>query len=489
MRNQGTGSWPARRVRMTPDQTAIIHDGGRLSYADLHARVNRAAHALRGLGVGRGDRVGYLGRNLPSLPETLFATGTLGAVFVPLNSRLTAAELARILTDCGPDVLIWDAGLTATAGQLRDLVPLRHWISPDRYQELLAAAPGTPLDEPVGLDELCMIQYTSGTSGKPKGVQLSHANIAWNSYNMLIDVDVSASEVSLVSAPLFHTAALNQLFLPTFLKGGTSVLMTSFHPGRALELIAEHRVTWMFGVPAMFAAMSRAPQWPSTDLSSVRILMCGGAPVPEPLIRTYQDRGLTFVQGYGLTETSPGATFLRARESVHKAGSAGTACFFSDVTVAAGTGEVLVSGPNVTSGYWQQPEATRAAFTEDGWLRTGDAAIVDDDGYLFIRGRVKDMYISGGENVYPAEVEQELCAHPAVAECAVIGVPDEQSGETGRAIVVLRDGVTASPADLLGFLDGTLARYKVPRSVVFATELPRNAAGKVLKSTLLADYQ
>ena len=496
MRNQGTGSWPARRARMSPDRTALIHDGRALSYAALHDRVTRLARALDGLGVTRGDRVAYLGPNRPELAETLFAAGALGAVFVPLNSRLAPPELAGILRDCAASVLIWDARLARAVGALREAgLAVGHDVmtGPGEYEDLIDREPNGPVDEPVSLDEPGMIQYTSGTSGRPKGVVLTHANIAWNCVNILIDVDLSAEEVSLVSAPMFHTAGLNQLFLPTFLKGGTSVLMSAFDPDAALELIGKHQVTWMFGVPAMFAAMTRSPRWAGADLSSVRILMCGGAPVPAALIRAYQDRGLTFVQGYGLTETSPGALFLRAPDSVRKAGSAGTPCFFTDVRVvrpdltevaAAETGEVIIQGPNVTNGYWRQPAATAAAFLPGGWLRSGDAATIDRDGYVFIAGRVKDMFISGGENVYPAEVEQVLCEHPAVAECAVIGVPDDHWGEIGRAVVVLRNGAAADPDRILGFLDGRLARYKIPKSVVFTGALPRNGAGKVIKSQL-----
>jgi fatty-acyl-CoA synthase len=473
---------------MTPGKTAIIASGRRSSYAEFHERVTGAAHLLRDLGVRPGDRVAYLGRNLPELPQALFATGSLGAVFVPLNFRLAAPELAAILEDCGPRVLIWDEAFAASIAALRGTTGIGDWISVRGFED---AGPGEPVDVPVSQDDLCMIQYTSGTSGRPKGVQLSHANIAWNCFNALIDVDVASDEVSLACAPMFHTAALNQLFLPTFLKGGTSVLMPEFDPARALELIAEHRVTWMFGVPAMFAAMTQVPGWDDADLSSLRILMCGGAPVPMPLIQAYQERGLTFAQGYGLTESSPGATFLRASESVTKAGSAGTPCFFTDVRVVGPdladvapreAGEVIVSGPNVTSGYWKQPGI--APFTADGWLTTGDAALVDDDGYLFVRGRIKDMYISGGENIYPAEVEQAMLQHPAVAECAVISVPDERWGEVGRAVVVLHAGTSAVPDDILSFLNGKLARYKIPKSLVLAAELPRNATGKVVKASL-----
>jgi fatty-acyl-CoA synthase len=465
---------------MSPGDVALVHDGKTYTYAAVRDQTFGAAAALRDAGIGPGDRVAYLGRNTTSLPVCLFAAGALGAVFVPLNTRLAAPELASILADCTPSVLVFDDAFASVAPSLgARAVPAA---------SLCAAATGTALDVPVALEDICMIQYTSGTSGRPKGVRLSHGNIAWNCYNMLIDVDVTSDEVSLVSAPMFHTAALNQLFLPTFLKGGTAVLMTAFDPAGALGMIASHKVTWMFGVPAMFAAMTRSASWPDADLSSVRILMCGGAPVPEPLIRAYQERGLTFVQGYGLTETSPGALFLRARESVRKAGSAGTACFFTDVRVvsaggadvAAGeTGEVLISGPNVTPGYWgRQPLDGEAP-----WLASGDAATVDADGYVYIRGRQKDMFISGGENVYPAEVEQALLEHPAVAECAVIGVPDAIWGEVGRAVVV--PGGPVSGPSLLAFLDGRIARYKIPKSVVFADGLPRNATGKLIKARLL----
>jgi fatty-acyl-CoA synthase len=269
--------------------------------------------------------------------------------------------------------------------------------------------------------------------------------------------------------------------------------VSAFDPDETLELIERHRVTFLFGVPAMFLAIARSPRWAEADLSSVRSAICGGAPVPEPLIATYRQRGVTFLQGYGLTETAPGATFLRAGDSPAKAGSAGTAAFFTDVRLAGPDGapvpphepgEVLIEGPNVMAGYWGRPEDTAAALTADGWLHTGDVAIADDEGYIYIRDRIKDLIISGGENIYPAEVEDVIYQHPAVAECAVIGVPDERWGEVGRAVVVLRAGTSLDPAALLAFLDGKIARYKIPKSVVFAESLPRTASGKVLKQRL-----
>jgi fatty-acyl-CoA synthase len=506
MPNVGLGAWPARRARMTPHRAAIVYEGRTMTYGEISVRVTRLANALRGMGVGPGDRVAYLGPNHPALAETLFATGLLGAIFVPLNTRLAVRELEEQLNDAEPRVLVWAPAFAETVAALRDRVHVRDYVAVDGgtdatgssvpYDGLLESGGDTPLDEPVSLDDVCMVQYTSGTTGRAKGVLLSHGNITWNCYNMLVDVDVIADEVSLVSAPMFHTAALNQLFLPTFLKGGRSVLMPSFEPGRAFDLIAEHRVSWMFGVPTMFHAMSQSPRWADADLSSVRILMCGGAPLPEALIRTYGARGLQLLQGYGMTETSPGALFLRASDSTDKIGSAGTPCFFTDVKVVrpdggdvdvGEPGEVIMRGPNVTSGYWRLADETASAFTDD-WFHSGDIAILDDEGYVTIVDRLKDMFISGGENIYPVEVEKYLHENPAVADCAVIGVRDDLWGEVGRAVVVLRPGVSATPEAILAGLAGKVANYKIPKSVVFVDALPRTATGKLVRAQLRKSY-
>jgi fatty-acyl-CoA synthase len=294
-------------------------------------------------------------------------------------------------------------------------------------------------------------------------------------------------------APMFHVAALNQTVLPTILKGGRVVLVSAFDPDEALRLIGRHRVTYLFGVPTMFLAMARTPGWAEADLSSVRSAICGGAPVPTVAIAAYQERGVTFMQGYGLTEAAPGVLFLRREESVRKAGTAGTPVFFADVRLdrpdggAAGPGEpgeILAHGPNIMAGYWQRPTDTAEVLSPDGWLRTGDIGVADEDGYIAIRDRTKDLIISGGENVYPAEVEEVLYQHPAVAECAVVGVPDDRWGEVGVAVVVLRDGARADADELLSFLTGCIARFKVPKSVAFTDSLPRTASGKVLTSEL-----
>jgi fatty-acyl-CoA synthase len=485
VRNQGIGSWTARRARKTPDRVAVVHADREWTYGELHERVLRLAHGLRGLGVGRGDRVAYLGPNHPAYLETLFAAGTLGAVFVPLNMRLAGPELADQLADSGTAVLIHAPGYEGH--------PAPHVIGLDSgYEDLLAGASTEPIDEPVSLDDTALIMYTSGTTGRAKGAVLRHGNITWNSINVLVDADLGSDEVTLISAPLFHTAGLNMNCLPTLLKGGRVLLESSFDPGRTLALVERYGVTLMFGVPAMFNAIADQPGFAGADLSSVRTLMCGGAPVPEATIQRYLARGLAFVQGYGMTEASAGTLLLDRAQALTKAGSAGVPHFFTDVRVARpdGTdtapgerGEVVVRGPNVMAGYWNQPEAT-AEVLSGGWFHSGDVAVTDEDGYVYVVDRIKDVIISGGENIYPAEVENVLVEHPAVADAAVIGVPDEKWGEVGRAILVLRPGAEAEPDQIAEFLLGRIAKYKIPKQYAFVDQLPRTPTGKILRKNL-----
>jgi fatty-acyl-CoA synthase len=502
--NECVGSWIARRARRTPERVAVIHDGASVSYANLDRRVTRLAEALTGLGVRVGDRVAFLAPNHPAFLETMFAAGTIGAIFVPVNTRLAGPEVAAQLADCGARTLVYGpshvgllAGIRHELG-LRDIVALAEPGPGEHgYEDLIASGSDQPVVAAVTADDPFVIIYTSGTTGKAKGATLSHGNLTWNSINVVIDSDVRADEVALVVAPLFHSAALGMLSLPTILMGGALVIEPGFEPGRALDLIERHRVTSMFGVPAVYDALAYHERFATADLSSLRTLLCGGAPVPASTIRTYTERGLTFIQGYGLTEAAPGALLLDAAHARTKAGSAGIPHFFTEVRVvrpdlteaAPGeAGEIVIAGPNIMTGYWQQPEATALAVTGDGWLRSGDVGVADEDGYITVADRIKDLIISGGENIYPAEVESALADHPAVAECGVIGVPDGRWGEVGRAIVVLRPGAQATEEELLGFLDGRLARYKIPRSAVFVAQLPRSATGKILKKQLRGTY-
>ncbi|GAB3555337.1 fatty-acyl-CoA synthase [Actinopolyspora lacussalsi] len=500
MRNQGLGSWPVRRARGTPDKTALIHRGRTRTYRELCGRIHALANGLQERGVGRGDRIAYLGPNHPALLETLFAAGTLGAVFVPLNTRLAEAELTFTLHDCGAGVLVYDRRHTETARSLRERVPDLLLIATteedaprEDVESLISAASNDFRDEPVAAEETALVLYTSGTTGRPKGARVSHRNAVWNALNVLVDVDMSSTEVTLLNAPLFHSAALGMTCLPTLLKGGTVVLEERFDVETTFDLIERFRVTLAFGVPTMFDALSRSPRWPEADLSSLRFLLCGGAPVPPELIRRYSARGLPLMQGYGMTEASPGVLLQSAAESAERIGCAGKPAFFSDVRLERidGTtpsvdepGEILVAGPNVVDGYWQRPEESANAFTADGWFRSGDLATVDEDGVHRIVGRIKDMFVSGGENVYPAEIESVLHEHPAVVEAAVVGVPDPVWGEVGRAAVVVGAESPVETGQLAEFLAGRLGGYKVPKRIDLVDELPRGATGKVDKQAI-----
>jgi fatty-acyl-CoA synthase len=380
-----------------------------------------------------------------------------------------------------------DAAEEDAAGEDADGVPALGAV-------IAAAEPWTE-DVPVGLDDLAVILYTSGTTGRPKGACLTHGNFTWNCFNVLVDYDVAADDVALMISPMFHVASLGMGVLPTLLKGATLVLESKFVPGRVLELIERHRVTWLSGVPTTYQMLCEHPDWDTTDLSSLRKLTCGGSAVPMRVLDAYENRGLAFTASYGMTETSPGATNLPAAKSREKAGSSGLPHFFSDVRIvdAAGepaapgeAGEILLSGPNVIREYWNRPDA--AGSFEGEWFHSGDLGYLDEDGYLFVADRIKDMIISGGENIYPAEVEAAILELPEVAAVAVIGVPDEKWGEVGKAMVVKADGQDPDPDDILAFAREQLAGFKVPKSVDFIDEIPRNPTGKMLKKDLRAPF-
>ncbi|WP_409463634.1 acyl-CoA synthetase [Amycolatopsis sp. GA6-003] len=503
--HDGVGAWPRRRARAAPRATAFRCGELVLTYRDVHERTSRLAGALSAAGVSAGDRVAYLGPNHPAAPELLFASGLLGAAYLPLNFRLSADELEFILDDAAPEVLVWHEQFDVLAAEVLARVDVAHRVrvggaadDAAAYEELVLSADGPVPQSRARPGDVAMIQYTSGTSGRPKGVMLTHDNLVWNAINLLLDVDLRTDDVSLVAAPLFHTAGLNNHLLPTFLKGGAAVIMSAWNPAEALSLIAEHRVTTLLGVPAMLQSLTQAPGWARADLSSLRTIMCGGSPVPSALAEQFRERGLVFQPGYGMTEVSPSATFLRAGMAGEKAASVGAPSFFVDMKavdeqlreVPTGErGELLVRGPNVTRGYWNLPDATAAAIDPDGWFRTGDIGAFDDDGYVYLKDRLKDMIISGGENISPAEVENALYEHPAVAECAVIGVSDRVWGEVGLACVVVRPEHVATADELEEHLRGRIAHYKVPKHYRLVERLPRNAAGKVLKPQLRARYQ
>ena len=491
------GRWFAARTAVTPNRRALTFEGTTWTYAEMLERIDRLAADLQYGGVCPGDRVAFLGLNQPAFFETMFAAARLGAIFVPLNFRLTGPELAFIINDAGVHTLVADEMHRPVAESVRAELSVRRYLSDDVTDgwEALHGDGRTLADPgPVDPDGVAIIMYTSGTTGRPKGAMLTHANLWWNNTNAMHQFDVMEDDVTLVVAPLFHIGGLNVTTLLAWQKGAEVVLHRAFDPAACIEDIGRYGVTTMFGVPAMFLFMSQVPGFDQADLTSVRTLVCGGAPVPEPLIKLFNGRGVPINQGYGLTETSPMVSFLSPEWSLTKLGSAGKAPLFGEIrvvdednrpiTAARTNGEVCYRGPNLMKGYWRRPEATAAAIDPAGWFHTGDVGYLDEDGFLYIADRVKDMVITGGENVYPAEVESALHDHPGVADVAVIGLPDERWGEVVVAVVVARGDAELTVEDLRDFAGDRLARYKLPTRIEVVDVLPRNPAGKVLKFEL-----
>ena len=496
--DHGLGYMLTRRAAMSPDRIALVFRDEEWTFDQLNRLTNRVAHGLHASGVNPGDRVGFIGLNHPRFFFTMFGAAKLGAIFVPLNFRLTGPELAFIIRDSGLQALVYEDNFFSIIDEISDQLDVPQLICSDEregsrsFEDLVHDQRDTNLDYPVAENDVAWIMYTSGTTGRPKGAMITHGNVQWNNFNSSLAVDSIVDDRTLAVAPLFHIGGLNATPIATLTIGGAVVIEQIFEPGMVLELIERHRITTMFGVPAMFMFMAQHDDFATRDLSSVRIFVVGGAPVPEQLLRTYKDRGIVFLQGYGLTETGPQACLLPPYMAEAKLGSAGIQPFFTDTKVVDDNGndvpdgergEIVVRGPNVMKGYWNRPDATAEAI-RDGWFHTGDIGKRDEDGYFWILDRKKDMIISGGENVYPAEVEDVLFQHPAVQDVAVIGVQHPRWGETVRAVVVVRNGETVTAQDIVDFTDGRLARYKQPRSVVFTDMLPRNPTGKVVKFAL-----
>jgi fatty-acyl-CoA synthase len=469
----GVGSWPWRRARMDPDRVAFRQADRSLTYAALADRVDRLAGGLSRLGIGRGDRVAYLGPNDIATFETFFAAGRLGAIFVPLNIRLAGPEIDHQLADSGAGVLIHDPALPAPPGITA--VALGEEFGALSTGD--AAAPST-----VDLAEPALILYTSGTTGRPKGAVLSHGNITFNTVNQLAHLDVLRADTVICTAPLFHVAGLGQVSLPALFKGGTVVVAPRFDPAWLLAAIAEHRAVGFAAVPTMLRMLCDCPEWTAADLSSLRYVVYGGSPAEERVARAWQERGVEVLQGYGMTEAAPGVLMALPGDAADKPLSAGVPHFFTDVDVRE-NGELVARGPNVFTGYWRRPEETAAVLDGDGWFRSGD--VVRFDGiHGYVVDRIKDMIISGGENVYPVEVEAVLRGAPGVLDCAVVGVPDERWGEVGRAFLVTGPGY--SEASLRAYAERRLARFKIPTRLTVVAEIPKTATGKIRRDELRA---
>jgi len=505
------GDWLGRRAQLSPERIALIDavNGDRpITYRAWNRATNRAAHLLRAEGITRGDRVAVLAKNCVEQLDLWFACGKLGAVLQPLNWRLTAPELAHLVARARPAVLVYGPDFIPQVAALRarpESACVRRWIAlePDHRtapDDLLFstrdACPDTsppPVD--LGPDDPWVLCTTGGSTGLPKAAVLTHGNITWNAINTVTSWGLAPDDVAILNAPLFHTGGLNVFTSPLVHLGGTSIVCHDFSVDQVFDLLDRHPVTLFFGVPTMFLAMLEHPRFSRAPLDRLKLVISGGAPCPLPIFERYWARGVdSFKTGYGLTEAGPNTFWLPAHEVRQKPGAVGYPLMHIDIRIlddagrdcAPGEiGELVIRGPHVCAGYWEDPEATAAAI-RDGWLHTGDLAERDEDGCVRIVGRAKDVIISGGENIYPAEVESILAAHPAVAEVALIAVPDPRWGEVGRAVVVPRGDL--DPESLLQFARERLAKYKAPRTVVMVEALPRTTAGKIDKRRLREDH-
>ncbi len=507
------GDYLARRELYSPSRLAFVDTGKtpewRLTFQQANQRANRLANWFRAQGIGKGDRVAILARDGYEHLDTFFACGKLGAIHTALNWRLSWHELADIFQQVQPRVLIFSDDFKANVENVAEQYPLitlhldgaglnKSSVQSQSFEACLQSSSAGPVTcDSLEAEDLATLIFTGGTTGLPKAAEVSHRMIAWNTLNTVIH-DVTHNDIYLNVFPMFHTGGLFVYTLPQVIFGGTTILMRQFDPAQVLALLEREKVTIFGAVPTMYQMLTTAPNWAQADLSSLRFCTSGGAPLPVPLVEKYtQEKGIRFKQGFGMTEFGPGIFALAPEDAVRKAGSIGRPNFFVDARIVDEAnhflgpdqdGELVLKGPSYCSGYFADPTASAQAVDERGFFHTGDVAHYDAEGYFFIVDRKKDMLISGGENVYPAEVEKVLYQHPGVHMCAVIGLPDPKWGEAGKACVVLKPGASASQDEIIEFLQARLAKYKVPKSVSFLPVLPISAAGKILKRELRAMF-
>ena len=505
----GNGHWLDRHAAHQPERDALIFFGKRLNWREFNERVNRLANAFAARGISKGDRVAGVMLNCPAFLEALFACAKLGAIFVPINFRLSPEEVKFILADSGARIVVYHPRLAALIEPGRGETALEHGIcvqdaadsgdaSPGDldYEAVLGEQSGSLGGTHVEQEDPHVMMYTSGTTGRPKGAVLSHGNTNWNAVNTLLsDLAIRNDDVVLTVAPMFHIGGLSVHTLPALYQGTPVILLPAFDPNTLLQELERERVSTLFLVPAMWQALTQVPNFDDFDLSALRSLISGGSPCPIPAIEFFQSRGMSFQEGFGLTETAPSVCCLGNEDAVRKNGSVGKPLMHVQMRVVddddndvpqGEVGELVVRGPNIFQGYWNRPDASAEAL-RGGWFHTGDLAMQDDEGFYYIVDRKKDMLISGGENIYPTEVEQVLYRHPNVQEVAVIGMPDERWGEVPVAIIAPA-GEPPTLEDIQAYCADRLARFKTPKDVIIVEALPRNATGKVLKRELRKEF-
>ncbi|HET6954603.1 MAG TPA: long-chain fatty acid--CoA ligase [Acidimicrobiales bacterium] len=492
----------AHHATRAPDKPITVFEGEAVTYGEMATRAAALAGGLHERGIGRGDIVGLLSYNCPEFLETLFAANYLGAIAMPINWRLAAPEVRYILEHSGARALVCDAalaGLAADATKGMEATLLRACVAqpaPEGWTALadLRTDPATVAPAPAAADDVHRLMYTSGTTGHPKGVMLTHANLAWKNLAHIVEFGFTGADLGLACGPLYHVGALDLTTTSLIAAGATTIIHRAFDAAAVVDELERSRVSTVWLAPAMVNAIMALPDVHQRDLSSVRVIINGGEKMPIPLIERIQRTfpSAWFADAYGLTETVSGDTFLDRASIITKLGSVGRPCLHLELDIwdeqgrsvpPGARGEIVLRGPKVFKGYWRDPDATAKAFA-GGWFHTGDIGVRDEDGYLFIVDRLKDMIVSGGENIAGSEVERVLYEHDAVVEAAVVGRPDERWGEVPVAFVALRPGTTATADELVEHCRARLARYKVPKDVTFIDALPRNPSGKVLKREL-----
>jgi len=500
-----TGDILGERTRLSPDAVALIHVPTRrqFTYAELNRRAIQCARVWIDLcSLVPGDRVCILSENRVEYVEAFCAAGKSGIILVPLGTRSTAHELHQILADSGPRCLMYSARYEKLAKELRQLEAFEHFINLDAqenvakamsYAKALDRVPPDPLSTKLQPEDIFCLLYTSGTTGRPKGVMIPHRQVAWNAYNTVISWQLQQSDRVQVYTPMYHAGGLTVFLTPLFAIGGSIVLHDGFDPAEVLQVCRDYECTILFGVPTIFKMFLDSPEFAALKGGHLRWVASGGAPLPLQILHAYQERGLIFHQGYGLTEVGVNCFAMSDEDTGRKPGSIGKPMMFTGAKlldpegnpVASNkVGELCLRGPHVCRGYWNNPAATAKVLDRDGWFHTGDLARCDEDGFFYIAGRSKDMIISGGVNIYPAEIEKELLDHPAIAEVSVIGAADEKWGEVPVAFVALKSDASASELEFIEFLRPRINKIKLPRHIIFIEALPRNAYGKVLKLEL-----
>lgn len=489
---KGIAYWIEKRASITPERIAIITEEEQITYKQLFEKIEGASALLKqSFEVQRGDRVAILSQNRLEYLVLFFAIAKLEAIAVPLNIRLTAYELCYQLNDSETSVLVAEEPFYELAQSLLQETVIEHLVKIETFDTIEGVGNYTNLD--INESAPFIICYTSGTTGKPKGAVLTQANMFWNAVNNILAIDLSSKDRSIVLLPLFHIGGIGLFALPTLFAGGTVIIPGKFEPKKAITMIERYKASIVMGVPTIHKALIEYPAFKREKMQSVRWFYNGGAPCPHELIHLFFDQGFLFGQGFGMTETSPTLFMLSREDARRKVGSIGKPVMFSDfklvnqqgtVSRAGEVGELVVKGPNIMAGYWKRPEATSETMV-DGWLYTGDLARVDEEGFVYIIGRKKEMLISGGENIYPLEIEQVISQLADVIEVAVTGVADPAWGEVPAAFVVKKPSSELTVEEIIKFCCDKLAKYKLPKEIIFIDELPKNATGKIQKNKLI----